>query len=247
MDNENIVFGRNPVMEALRGERTVEKIYILKGGREGSIIKICAMAKEKHIPVIEVDRKKLENISGTSSNQGISAIVNDFEYSSPKEILEFAKNKGEKPFIIILDGVCDPHNLGAIIRTANACGAHGIIMPKRNSCALTSTVFKTAAGACEFMKISRVSNIATVIKTLKEENIWIYAADGGDPSATDIYKTDLTGPIAVVLGDEGKGISALTKKESDFRIKIPMKGEISSLNVSVAGGVIFYEILRQRG
>lgn len=247
MDNENIIFGRNPVMEALRGERTVEKIYILKGGREGSIIKICAMAKEKQIPVIETDRRKLEKISGTASNQGIAAIVNDFEYSSVRDILNFAESKNEKPFLVILDGVCDPHNLGAVIRTANACGVHGIIIPKRNSCALTSTVFKTAAGACEFMKIARVPNIATVINTLKKENIWIYAADGGDEAASDLYKTDMTGAIAVVLGDEGKGISELVKKESDFKIKIPMRGEISSLNVSVAGGVILYEILRQRG
>lgn len=247
MDSENIVFGRNPVMEALRGERTVEKVYVLRGEREGSVIKIVAMARDKKIPVIEVDRKKLESISGTASNQGVAAFVSDFAYSSVEEILGFAEEKGEKPFIVILDGVTDPHNLGAIVRTANACGVHGIIIPKRNSCALTPTVFKAAAGACEFMKIARVSNIATTVNFLKEKNIWIYAADGGCAEATDIYKTDMTGAAAVVLGDEGKGVSDLVLRESDFKIKIPMKGEISSLNVSVAGGVILYEILRQRG
>lgn len=247
MDTENIVFGRNPVSEAIKGDRTVEKIYILKGGREGSIIKICGMARDRHIPIIEVDRRKMESITDSDAHQGIAAIVNDFEYSSVGEILDYADKKGEKPFIVILDGVCDPHNLGAIIRTSNTCGVHGIIIPKRNSCALTSTVFKAAAGACEYMKIARVSNIAGTINELKKANIWIYAADGGDETATDIYKTDMTGAAAVVLGDEGKGISELVKKESDFKIKIPMKGEISSLNVSVAGGVILYEILRQRG
>lgn len=247
MDVENIVFGRNPVSEALKGDRTVEKIYVLKGGREGSIIKICGIAKDKHVPIIEVDRRKLESITDGGNHQGIAAIVNDFEYSSVGEILSSAEEKGEKPFVVILDGVCDPHNLGAIIRTANACGVHGIILPKRNSCALTSTVFKTAAGACEYMKIARVPNIAGAVKELKKANVWVYAADGGDPAATDIYKTDMTGAAAVVLGDEGKGISELVKKESDFKIKIPMKGEISSLNVSVAGGVVLYEILRQRG
>ena len=247
MDTENIVFGRNPVLEALRGNRTVEKIYILKGSREGSAIKILAVAKDKKIPIIEVDRQKLEKICSSSSHQGIAAAVNDFVYSSPREILNFAEQKGEKPFILILDGVTDPHNLGAIIRTANACGVHGIILPKRNSCALPATVFKSAAGACEFMKISRVSNIAETIRTLKKENVWIYAADGENETSTNIYETDMTGSAAVVLGDEGKGVSQGVLKECDFKIKIPMKGEISSLNVSVASGVILYEILRQRG
>lgn len=175
MDVENIVFGRNPVSEALKGDRTVEKIYVLKGGREGSIIKICGIAKDKHVPIIEVDRRKLESITDGGNHQGIAAIVNDFEYSSVGEILSSAEEKGEKPFVVILDGVCDPHNLGAIIRTANACSVHGIILPKRNSCALTSTVFKTAAGACEYMKIARVPNIAGAVKELKKANVWVYA------------------------------------------------------------------------
>ena len=147
----------------------------------------------------------------------------------------------------MIDGITDPHNLGAVIRTANACGIHGVILPKRNTCGLTSVVFKAAAGACEFVKIARVSNIATTLKTLKENNIWIYAADGASPRAESLYQTDLKGPCAVVLGDEGKGISRIVSEESDFIVKIPMLGEISSLNLSVAGGVILYEILRQRG
>ena len=246
-EKSNIVCGRNPVAEALRGNRTVEKIYVLRGPREGSIIKICAMARQKGIPVLEADRRKLESICRSDSHQGVVAFVTDFAYSSVEEILSSAKAEGETPFILVIDGITDPHNLGAVIRTANACGIHGVILPKRNTCGLTSVVFKAAAGACEFVKIARVSNIATTLKTLKENNIWIYAADGASPRAESLYQTDLKGPCAVVLGDEGKGISRIVSEESDFIVKIPMLGEISSLNLSVAGGVILYEILRQRG
>lgn len=246
-NNDNIVFGRNPVIETLKGDRTVDKIYVLRGEREGSIKKIEAMARQDGIPVIETDKNKLETICKSTSHQGVVAFVTDFVYCTPEDILIDAKEKNEAPFIIVVDGINDPHNLGAIIRSANASGVHGIILPKRNACGLTSVVFKAAAGACEFMKISRVSNIATTVKYLKEQNVWIYAADGGSERANDLYKTDFSGAVAIVLGDEGHGISRLVKDESDFHVKIPMKGEISSLNVSVAGAVIMYEVVRQRG
>ncbi|MDF2686153.1 MAG: rRNA methylase, putative, group 3 [Clostridia bacterium] len=244
-DTENIVFGRNPVAEALKSGRTIDKIFITKGLHEGSIIKIIAIAKEKGIPIIEVDRNKLENITKTSSHQGILAFVTDYVYNSLEDIIAYAKEKGEPPFILILDGINDPHNLGAVIRTANACGVHGIVLPKRNSCGLTATVFKAAAGAVEYVKIARVVNITATLEFLKENNIWTYGADG---SATeDIYHTDMKGAVAIILGDEGHGISRLVKEHCDFLVKIPMKGEISSLNVSVAGAVIMYEVIRQRG
>lgn len=244
-DTENVVFGRNPVAEALKSGRTIDKIFITKGEHEGSIIKIIAIAKEKGIPIIEVDRNKIENITKSSSHQGIMAFVTDYVYYTPEDIIAYAKEKGEAPFILILDGINDPHNLGAVIRTANACGIHGIILPKRNSCGLTSTVFKAAAGAVEYVKIARVVNITATLEFLKENNIWTYGADG---SATgDIYHTDMKGAAAIILGDEGYGISRLVKEHCDFLVKIPMKGEISSLNVSVAGAVIMYEVIRQRG
>lgn len=246
-DKSNIVCGRNPVAEALRGNRTVEKIYLLRGPREGSVIKIAAMARQKGIPVIEADRRKLENICRSDTHQGVVAFVTDFAYTPVEQILASAKAEGQTPLILVIDGITDPHNLGAVIRTANACGVHGVILPKRNTCGLTSAVFKAAAGACEFVKIARVSNIATTLKLLKENNIWVYAADGAAARAQSIYQTDLRGPAALVLGDEGKGVSRIVAEESDFLVKIPMLGQITSLNLSVAGGVILYEILRQRG
>lgn len=245
-ENTNIVYGRNSVSEALKSTRSVDKMYIQKGERSGSMSVLLAMAKEKHIPVIETDKAKLSQMCGTDHHQGVAALITDFVYSELSDILAVAEERKEAPFILILDGVTDPHNLGAILRTAVCCGVHGVILPKRNSCALTSTVYKTAAGACEYIKIARVVNIAETVDRLKEQNIWIYAADGGSDKATDAYETDMTGGIALVLGDEGKGISRLTLDRSDFHVKIPMLGPINSLNVSVAGGVLMYEILRQR-
>ena len=246
-ENENIVFGRNPVMEALKSGRTVDKIYVQRGEREGSVVKITAVARSGGVPVIEADRRKLESICGSQNHQGILAFTTDFEYCQAEEIIAAAKERGEQPFILLIDGITDPHNLGAIIRTANACGVHGIILPKRNTCGLTSTVFKAAAGACEYMKIARVPNTASAVRLLKENNIWVYSADANAADSSSLYQTDLKGPLAIVLGDEGKGVSHLVREESDFHIKIPMKGEISSLNVSVAGAVILYEAVRQRG
>lgn len=245
LDN-NIIYGRNPVMEALKGGRTIDKIYVQKGEINGSLIALIAKAKDRHIPVIEADRQKLDMMSDKGKHQGICALITDFVYSSVEDMLKFAEERGEKPFIVILDGVTDPHNLGAVVRTADACGVHGVIVPKRNSCGMTPVVYKSAAGACEHVKIARVVNIAETVNKLKENNVWIYSADGGSEKATDIYQTDFAGGVALVLGDEGNGISRLVLDVSDFHVKIPMMGKINSLNVSVAGGVMMYEVLRQR-
>lgn len=244
VDSENIVAGRNPVSELLRSGRTVDKIYVAHGEREGSIVKIIAQARAMGIPVVEADKYKIESIAGTSNHQGVVAFATDYDYCDVDDIFAYAEEKGEKPFIVVLDGVTDPRNLGAIIRTAECCGVHGIIIPKRGCCGLTTTVFKAAAGACEYMKIAKVTNIAETISALKERGVWTYAADGdGD---CDLYSTDLAGSTAVVLGDEGKGISPLVRRRCDGVISIPMFGKINSLNVSVAGAVLMYEVVRRK-
>ena len=241
--NENVVTGRNPVQEVLRGGRTVDKILVAKGEREGSILKIIAMAKEKGIPVMDAERTRIEALSGTAAHQGVLAFVTPFKYASVEEILALAEERNEAPRIVILDGVTDPHNVGAILRTACCCGVHGVILPKHNSSGMTPTVIKSSAGACEYMKVARVTNITETIELLKTKNIWIYGTDGSAPA--DIYHTDLTGACAFVLGDEGRGMSRLVREHCDFLVKIPMKGPLDSLNVSVAGAVILYEALRQ--
>jgi len=243
-DASDIVFGRNPVLEALRSGRTIDKIFVAKGEREGSIIRLIAMAKDAGIPVVEAEKTKLDNITRSSSHQGVVAFTTEFSYCEIDDIFAYAEEKGEKPFIIVIDGINDPRNLGAIIRTANAAGVHGIIIPKRGACGLTSTVFKTAAGACEYMKIARVVNISEAVNALKDRNVWVYGLDGA--AENDIYKTDLTGSVALVLGDEGDGISRLVRERCDGLVKIPMAGEITSLNISVAGGVAMYESVRQK-
>ncbi len=242
-DSTNIVFGRNSVMEVLRSGRTVDKLFVVKGDREGSIVRVIALAKENGVPVIEAEKAKLDSMTQSSSHQGVVAITTEFSYCEPEDILTYAEEKGEKPFVIVIDGINDPRNLGAIIRTANAAGVHGIILPKRGACGLTSTVYKTAAGACEYMKIARVVNISATIEFLKEKGVWIYGTDGA--AENDIYKTDLRGSCALVLGDEGTGLSRLVKERCDHLIKIPMAGQITSLNISVAAGVAMYEKIRQ--
>jgi 23S rRNA (guanosine2251-2'-O)-methyltransferase len=242
-DSENMVFGRNSVMEAIRSGRTVDKIFVAKGDREGSIVRVIAMAKENGITAVEAEKAKLDSMTRSASHQGIVAITTEFSYCEPEDILEYAKEKEEKPFIIVIDGINDPRNLGAIIRTANAAGVHGIILPKRGACGLTATVYKTAAGACEYMKIARVVNIAETIEFLKENNVWIYGTDGA--AENDIYQTDLRGAVALVMGDEGTGLSRLVRERCDHLIKIPMAGEITSLNISVAAAVAMYEKVRQ--
>ncbi|PWM46171.1 MAG: 23S rRNA (guanosine(2251)-2'-O)-methyltransferase RlmB [Clostridiales bacterium] len=243
--DENIVCGRNPIIELISSDRTVDKIFVRRGQREGSILKILAMAKDYRITVVEADKAKLDAMSGGANHQGVVALATDFVYCDVEDIIDVAQARNEKPFILIIDGITDPHNLGALIRTAHAVGVHGIILPKRNACGLTTTVYKAAAGSCEHIKIARVVNIAETISYIKQKNIWVYGADG--KAENNIYKTDFTGASALVLGDEGRGVSRLVRDRCDALVKIPMREDANSLNVSVAGGVLMYEILRQRG
>ena len=243
-ESEEFIEGRNPVIEALKSNRTIEKLYIAKGDIEGSIKIIISKAREKGIIIQEMDKKGLDNMSVTKNHQGVIARVSPFEYSSVEDILEVSKEREEDPFVIILDEIEDPHNLGSIIRTANACGAHGIIIPKRRSASVTQTVLKVSAGAAEGMKIAKVTNLNQTIKELKDNGLWII---GTDMDGEACYSANLKGAVGLVVGSEGKGISKLVKQNCDLIVKIPMKGTINSLNASVAGGIIIYEILRQRG
>lgn len=241
--DENILFGRNSVMEALKGERTIDKILVQKGEKEGSVIKIIGEAKAKSIVVQEVEKSKLDELTGREKHQGVVAYAAAHEYVSVDEILEEAKEKGEQPFVLILDNIQDPHNLGAIIRTAHNAGVHGIIIPKRRAVGLTGTVSKSSAGALEYMKVAKVSNIVQAIKELKEKGLWIACADmDGKP----MFEENLTGPMGIVVGSEGEGVSKLTKENCDYVISVPMYGKVTSLNASVAASLMTYEVVRQR-
>lgn len=241
---EDLIVGRNSVIEALKSDRTIECLYVANGDTEGSVKVILGLAREKKIVVKEVDRKKLDSMCGDGTHQGVVAVVTPFNYCEVAEMLEFAKEKGEAPFIIILDEIEDPHNLGSIIRTAELCGAHGIIIPKRRNVGITPTVYKCAVGAIEHMKISKVTNINATIDILKEQGVWVY---GADIEGTEFsYQVDFNGPCAIVVGSEGRGISKLTIKKCDKLVKIPMAGKINSLNASVAGGIMMYEVLKGR-
>lgn len=241
---EDLIEGRNAVIEALKNDRTIEHILISSGNMTGSINKILGIAKDKGIVVKEVDRRKLDSMSQTGSHQGVMAIVTPYKYCDIEDILNYAKEKGEKPFVLILDEIEDPHNLGSIIRSAEICGVHGIIIPKRRNVGITPIVYKTSAGAAEYMKISKVSNINNAIDKLKEEGIWIYGADMDGENYC--YETDFSTSTALVIGSEGKGISKLTKKKCDVLVKIPMVGKVTSLNASVAAGILMYEVLKQK-
>ncbi|WML37729.1 23S rRNA (guanosine(2251)-2'-O)-methyltransferase RlmB [Clostridium sp. OS1-26] len=240
---EDIVEGRNAVIEALRSNRTIEQIFVANGDVSGSINVVLALAKEKSVVVKYVDRKKLDQISQTGSHQGVIAQVTPYKYCDVEDILEYAKEKNEQPFIIILDEIEDPHNFGSIIRTAEVCGAHGIIIPKRRNVGVTPVVFKSSAGAVEYTKIAKVTNLNNAIDMLKEKGIWIY---GADMNGNNCFEVNFDGAVALVIGSEGRGISKLTKEKCDALVKIPMVGNISSLNASVAGGILMYEILKQK-
>ncbi|MBP1919155.1 23S rRNA (guanosine(2251)-2'-O)-methyltransferase RlmB [Youngiibacter multivorans] len=242
--NENIVAGRNAVLEVLDSKLTVEKILVASGDTSGSINKIIPIAKEKGIPVIEVDRRKLDNLSQGESHQGVIAYVTPYRYSEVKDILDKAAEKGEKPFILVLDEIEDPHNLGSIIRTAELSGVHGVIIPKRRSASVNSTVYKTSAGAVNHMLIAKVSNLAREVDELKEAGIFVYGADMDGDSAS--FATDFSGGVALIIGNEGKGISRLLKEKCDSLVSIPMVGKINSLNASVAAGILMYEVMVQR-
>ena len=236
--------GRNSVLELLESGKDINKIFVTRGGRHGSINKILAIAKERKIIVVEKDKKQMEEMAQEENYQGVIAIVPPFEYSEIDDILNTAKERGEDPFVLILDGIEDPHNLGSIIRTAETAGVHGIIIPKRRAASVNSTVNKTSAGAVEYMKIARVTNITDAIEELKSAGLWIC----GTAVDTDkyYYNQDLTGPLGIVIGNEGKGISEKVKKNCDFLVKIPMKGNIESLNAAVSTGIVVYESVKQR-
>lgn len=241
--NDNLVIGRNAVIELLKSDREIENVLVAKGEREGSINRILAMCKEKKIVVKNVDRKKLDMMSAGANHQGVAANVPAHEYSSVEEILSFAQEKGEAPFIIICDEIEDSHNLGAIIRTAEACGAHGVIIPKRRSVGLNFVVSKTSCGALEYMRVARVGNLVNTIEELKAKNIWVYAAD---MDGQRWGKTDFSGGVALVVGNEGKGVGRLIKEKCDVTVSLPMLGQVNSLNASVAAGILMYEVTRSR-
>ena len=241
---DDIVEGRNAVLELLNSDRDINKIFVQAGEKHGSINKIIAIAKENKVVVTEVEKSKLDFMSKTNNHQGVIAIVPPFNYCEIEDILDLAEQRNEDAFILILDGIEDPHNLGSIIRTAETAGVHGIIIPKRRSVTVNSTVSKVSAGAVEHMKIARVNNINEAIRKLKENGLWIIGTDMN--TNTYYYNQDLKGNIAIVIGSEGFGISRLAKENCDMLVKIPMKGKITSLNASVSAGIIIYEAVKQR-
>lgn len=243
IDNDSCVFGRNAVKELLNSGRDIDKIYIQKGEREGSIKMLISKSAERKIPIIEAEKSKLDALCQTGAHQGIAALVAEQNYSTVDEIIEYAESRGEKPFIVICDGVEDPHNLGAIIRSVDCSGAHGVIIPKRRSVGLSSTVAKASAGAISYIRVAKVTNLASTIDELKERGFWIYAADMGGERYCDI---DYSGSVALVLGSEGFGISRLVKEKCDFTVSIPLWGNVNSMNVSCAAAVLLTEIARQR-
>lgn len=243
MDEQYIV-GRNPILELLKTDKEIDKLYILKGDLKGSIKKIIGAAKSKNIIIQEVDKVKLDSMSKGNAHQGVVALVTGYEYVSIYDILNKAKSLGEKPFIIILDNIEDTHNMGAIIRTAEAAGVHGVIIPKRRSAMVNQTVYKASAGAVEHMLVSQVTNISDTIEDLKKNGMWIY---GADVDGNNLYYDEkLEGAIALVIGNEGKGISRIVKEKCDVLLKIPMMGEIASLNASASAAILIYEVLKQK-
>lgn len=236
--------GRNSVIELLESGRDINKIFIAEGEKHGSINKIIAMARQRKIVISEISKAKLNQMAQTENNQGVIAVVPPFNYCEVEDILEEANNKKEKPFILILDGIEDPHNLGSIIRTAETAGVHGIIIPKRRAVAVNATVSKVSAGAVEHMKIARVNNINETIKLLKDNGVWVYGTDM--QASKYYYEEDYRGAVAIIIGSEGFGMNRLVKENCDFLVKIPMKGKITSLNASVSSGIVMYEVVKQR-
>lgn len=241
--NELTFQGRNAVLEAFRSGKTIDKLFILDGCQDGPIKSIVREAKKTDAIINYVDKERLDRLAGTGHHQGVVAIGAAYEYAEVEDILAAAKEKGEEPFIFILDEIEDPHNLGAIIRTANLAGAHGVIIPKRRAVGLTATVAKTSAGAINYTPVAKVTNISQTIEELKKQGLWFVCADMGGET---MYNLNLKGPIGLVIGNEGNGVSRLVKDKCDFIASIPMKGDIDSLNASVAAGVLAYEIVRQR-
>ncbi len=241
--DDNVIAGRNAVSELLRSGREVDRIIVEKGRSEGSLAVILAKAADRGIPIKEVAREKLNAMCPQTNHQGIAAVAAQVDYCSVADILDEAERRGEPPFIVICDEIEDPHNLGAIIRTAECCGVHGVIIPKRRSCGVNFAVSKAACGALEYMKIARVTNLANAVDELKAAGVWVYAAD---MDGVDCTKQDFSGPAALVVGSEGRGVGRLIKEKCDVTVSLAMRGHITSLNASVAAGVLMYEMLRSR-
>ena len=243
-EGEGLIEGRNAVTEALRAGTPIDKIYIARGETDRTLGRIAAEAKKAGLVVVDVDRRKLDAMSATHSHQGVIAVAAAHAYASVEDIFARAEARGEKPLIVICDEISDPHNLGAIIRTAECAGAHGVIIPKRRSAGVTSVVAKTSAGAVSYMPVARVPNIPALLKDLQKQGVWVFgtAAEG----TTTLYSADLKGSAAIVIGSEGDGMSRLVRENCDFLVSIPMKGEISSLNASAAAAILLYEAVRQR-
>ena len=236
------VIGRNAVRELLKSERTIDKLLVQKGERTGSIVVLVAQAIERGIPVVETDKAKLDAMAGFAPHQGVIAMASEKEYCTVEDILAIAKERDEAPFLVLCDGVTDPYNLGAIIRSAECCGAHGIVIPKRRATGLTPLVTKASAGAIEHLAIAKVANIANTVEQLKKEGVWVFAAEAGGP---DIYQTDFKGPCAIVMGSEGNGVSQAVVKACDGVVSIPIYGQVNSFNVSAATAIILAEVARQ--
>ena len=243
-DREDLIEGRNAVTEALRAGRAIDKIYIAKGEVDKTLGHIASKARDLGVVVVEADRRKLDAMSVTHAHQGVVALAAVREYCTVEDILDLAAEQGEPPFVLLCDEISDPHNLGAILRTAECVGAHGVIIPKRRSAGLTSIVDKTSAGAAEHVAVARVPNLPAAIRTLKERGLWIYGTAAG--AAQSLWETDFTGPACLVIGSEGDGMGRLVAEQCDFLVGIPMRGQVNSLNASAAAGVLMYEVLRQR-
>lgn len=244
MENKDIIAGRNAVSEALRAGRPIDRICVRRGERTGALGALCRKAQEMGIPVKETDSRKLDQMSGGAQHQGVLAVAAAHDFASVEDIFALAESRGEPVFLIVCDGLEDPHNLGAILRTAECAGAHGVVIPKRGGVGLTATVGKSSAGAVEYVPVARVPNIAAFLEEVKARGVWVYAAD---MDGTPYHKVDFGGAAALVIGAEGAGVSRLVKERADVHVSLPMRGKIQSLNASVACGVLCYEVARQRG
>lgn len=244
MKNENQIEGRNAVLEAFRSGKTIDRLYILDGCQDGPVRTIARVAGKRDTIINYVKKERLDQMSETGKHQGVIAVAAAYAYAQVEDILENARKKGEPPFVFVLDNIEDPHNLGAMIRTANLAGAHGVIIPKRRAVGLTAAVARTSAGALNYTPVARVTNLVSAMEELKKEGLWFVCADMG---GTPYYQMDLKGPVGLVIGNEGSGVSRLVRENCDFTVSIPMKGDIDSLNASVAAGILAFEISRQRG
>ncbi len=243
-ESDGLIEGRNAVIEALRAGAAIDKIYLAKGDTDATLGHIASKARAAGVVVVEADRRRLDAMSHTQVHQGVVAVAAVRSYADVDDILSVAREKGEPPLIVVCDELSDPHNLGAVIRTAECAGAHGVVIPKRRSAGLTAVVGKTSAGAVSHLPVARVPNLPALLKELKEEGLWIFGADAG--GTTPLYRTDLKGPAAIVIGSEGSGMGRLVKEHCDFLVSIPLRGQVNSLNASAAAAVVLYEAVRQR-